>query len=121
MAPNAPVSLSQHAPSVILIFRSDIAGERAANILARADEFAATAAAELVNDTRALNRVNQALGKYTSTISYVSAWEVGCMNNADLQAAAEEAADLASDEELLGWEINDLCSFASDMQVNKIL
>ncbi|CBY38841.1 unnamed protein product, partial [Oikopleura dioica] len=95
---------------------TNIAGERAANILARADEFASTAAAELVNDTRALNRVNQALGKYTSTIAYVDAWEVGCMNNVDLQAAAEEAADLASDEELLGWEINDLCSFASDMQ-----
>merc|ERR1712007_312692 len=27
-----------------------------------------------------------------------------------------ESDDLSSDEELLGWEIDDLCSFANDMQ-----
>merc|ERR1712127_367852 len=94
---------------------TNIAGERAANIIARAAEFADTAAADLVNDTRALNRVNKALGQYETIIEYVRTWEAGCMNNVDLQDSVE-AADLSSDEELLGWEISDLCSFASDMQ-----
>lgn len=116
---SAPVSPRQHTFSVMLIFPSDIAGERAANIIARAAEFADTAAADLVNDTRALNRVNKALGQYEALIEYVRTWEAGCMNNVDLQDSVE-ASDLSSDEELLGWEISDLCSFANDMQVNKL-
>lgn len=116
---NAPVSPGQHAFSVMLIFPSDIAGERAANILARQAEFAATAAADLVNDTRSLNRVNKALAQYDATIEYVRTWTVGCMNNVDLQAM-DEAADASGSDELLGWEITDLCSFASDMQVNTL-
>merc|ERR1712127_59593 len=94
---------------------TNIAGERTANIIARAAEFADTAAADLVNDTRALNRVNKALGQYETIIEYVRTWEAGCMNNVDLQDSVE-AADLSSDEELLGWEISDLCSFSNDMQ-----
>merc|ERR1712127_622854 len=94
---------------------TNIAGERAANIIARAAEFADTAAADLVNDTRALNRVNKALGQYETIIEYVRTWEAGCMTNVDLQDSVE-AADLSSDEELLGWEISDLCSFSNDMQ-----
>jgi hypothetical protein len=103
----------------MLIFPSDIAGERAANILARQAEFASTAAADLVNDTRSLNRVNKALAQYDATIEYVRTWTVGCMNNVDLQAT-DEAADASADGDLLGWEITDLCAFASDMQVNKL-
>merc|ERR1712127_629023 len=53
---------------------TNIAGERAANIIARAAEFADTAAADLVNDTRALNRVNKALGQYETIIEYVRTW-----------------------------------------------
>merc|ERR1712010_45499 len=93
----------------------NIAGERAANIIAKAADFADAAAADLVNDTRALNRVNKALASYNSNIQYVHEWEAGCFNNQDLQDSAE-SDDLSSDEELLGWEIDDLCSFANDMQ-----
>lgn len=94
---------------------TNIAGERAANILARQAEFASTAAADLVNDTRSLNRVNKALAQYDATIEYVRTWTVGCMNNVDLQAT-DEAADASADGDLLGWEITDLCAFASNMQ-----
>merc|ERR1711884_770733 len=78
-------------------------------------EFAEAAAADLVNDTRALNRVQKAFAGYNANIQYVHEWEAGCFNNQDLQSSAE-SDDLSSDEELLGWEIDDLCSFANDMQ-----
>merc|ERR1711893_506477 len=97
---------------------TNTAGERAANILARAAEFEATAAADLVNDTRAAGRVQKALNAFNNDIFFVSEWTQGCYNNGDLQADADaaEAADLESSEELLGWDSDDLCAFADDLQ-----
>jgi len=97
----------------------NIAGERQANILARVAEFNSAAAADLVNDTRALGRVQKAMNSFAETISFVNDWSQGCMNYGDVQAAASaaaEAADVDGSEELLGWEIDDLCSFANDLQ-----
>jgi hypothetical protein len=75
-----------------------------------------TAEAAGLTDPKIVKKFNKAMNKYP--MSHVNNYEAECMNKREVRALVEEfeADDLArAEDELLGWDLSDACSYAKDL------
>ena len=87
-----------------------------AEILARLADFDSDAAG--IDDAKIAKKFNKAMAKYPT--SHVDNYVSECMNKREVNALIEEAEadDISAEEELLGWDISDACSYAKDLAVS---
>merc|ERR1712210_397157 len=83
------------------------------------DKFAGfTVEALNITDSKVAKKFDKAMKKYPTT--HIDSYVAECMNKREVRALVEEAeaGDISgAEDELLGWDLSDACSYAKDLAV----